>query len=570
MVKVAFEVLDNFSIKIGSKKNKEIKIKKGQTFTQYTDKSYYPSIQSLIEHGKIKKIIASEQIPINSISKEESKEIKTQKPWGLSLFSKDNTVDTQKETPMLERNPESITEEEQRIVKNEHITELNNSVSQEINERINDLKKKMEELNVISPLNEMKDKIDTIKHLIETYPKSVTLKDLSDFARLVENLINQQTQSTNKSLHQIKFDLDTSAKKTVSHFSASLDQNTEKVYRLSNSLKTSFQNMDEKLNDIPKKFEHVLNEQLEDTVKRSTRSLRTSVEETKEAMEALQGKANVLDDLKNKLDKVNITTKLNPFDHEDDVVLELFDQGQEILQQLTLASRHYVAQRKSIKLLEEENTRLKQEREQIAEVTTKAVEQKVTTNVTHKLITSVAEAFANLDDVYTDEKLAGVHALLHKHGLVRSDDLIKGSQLQIDAENRSQLEAYIDFEYDGAGAYTIVQSQFLWKDSNESYRKAKAEKAVELVTTVEENSGDIIQDESTTNNAVIENAGDDEGESKDYEQDVVVQESDLQVSEVETEAHASHEAPDTDGGEEEIESSRNIEETKESDTVSAK
>jgi regulator of replication initiation timing len=564
MVKVAFEVLDNFSITIGSKKNKEIKIKKGQTFTQYTEKSYYPSIQSLIEHGKIKKIIASEQTPINSISKEESKEIKTQKPWGLSLFSKDNTVDTQKETPMLERkNPESITKEEQCIVKNEDITELNNSVSQEINERLNGLKNKMEELNIKTPLNEMKDKIDTIKHLIETYPKSVTLKDLSDFAKLVENLINQQTQSTNKSLHQIKFDLDTSAKKTVTHFSASLDQNSDKVYRLSNSLKTSFQNMDERLNDIPKKFEHVLNEQLEDTVKRSTRSLRTSVEETKEAMEALQGKANVLDDLKNKLDKVNITTKLNPFDHEDDVVLELFDQGQEILQQLTLASRHYVAQRKSIKLLEEENTRLKQEREQIAEVTTKAVEQKVTTNVTHKLITSVAEAFANLDDVYTDEKLAGVHALLHKHGLVRSDDLIKGSQLQIDAENRSQLEASIDFEFDGAGAYTIVQSQFLWKDSNESYRKAKAEKAVELVA-VEENTWDFTQNKSATNNAVIENAGDDEGESKDYEQDVVVQESDLQVSEVETEA------PDTDGGEAETESSRNIEETKESDTVSAK
>jgi regulator of replication initiation timing len=567
MVKVAFEVLDNFSITIGSKKNKEINIKKGQTFTQNTEKSYYPSIQSLIEHGKIRKIIASEQTSGNSISKEESKEIKTQKHWGLSLFSKDNTVDTQKETPMLERkNAESIIKEDHRIVKNEDITELNDSVSQEINERLNGLNNKMEGLNIKTPLNEMKDKIDTIKHLIETYPKSVTLKDLSDFAKLVENLINQQTQSTNKSLHQIKYDLDTSAKKTVTHFSTSLDQNSEKVYRLSNSLKTSFQNMDEKLNDIPKKFEHVLNEQLEDTVKRSTRSLRTSVEETKEAMESLQGKANVLDDLKNKLDKVNITTKLNPFDHEDDVVLELFDQGQEILQQLTLASRHYVAQRKSIKLLEEENTRLKQEREQIAEVTTKAVEQKVTTNVTHKLITSVAEAFANLDDVYTDEKLAGVHALLHKHGLVRSDDLIRGNQLQIDAENRSQLEAFIDFEFDEAGTYTIVQSQFLWKDRNESYRKAKAEKAVELVA-VEENTGDIIQDESTTNDAVIENTGEDESESKDFEQDVVVQK---QVSEVETNAHASQEVPDTDGGEAETESSRNIEETKESDTVSVK
>lgn len=563
MAKIEFKVLKDFNMTIIGKKNKDRYFKEGEPFTQDTEKNYKPSIQSLIDQEKIMEIHLTEQI-LDSVadSKEESKENKLKSGIRSLLSGRDYTAEKKEENMKVEAVLEHNNSQQ-------YTNSTINSMSQEINERINDLKKKMEELNGISPLNEMKDKIDTIKHLIETYPKSVTLKDLSDFARLVENLINQQTQSTNKSLHQIKFDLDTSAKKTVTHFSASLDQNTEKVYRLSNSFKTSFQNMEEKLNDIPKKFEHVLNEQLEDTVKRSTRSLRTSVEETKEAMEALQGKANVLDDLKNKLDKVNITTKLNPFDHEDDVVLELFDQGQEILQQLTLASRHYVAQRKSIKLLEEENTRLKQEREQIAEVTTKAVEQKVTTNVTHKLITSVAEAFANLDDVYTDEKLAGVHAVLHKHGLVRSDDLIKGSQLQIDAENRSQLEASIDFEFDGAGVYTIVQSQFLWKDINESYRKAKAEKAVELVA-VEENTGDIIQDKSTTNNAVIENAGEDESGSKDFEQDVVVQENDLQVSEVESKVHASHEAPDTDGGEAETESSRNIEETKESDTVSAK
>jgi regulator of replication initiation timing len=182
------------------------------------------------------------------------------------------------------------------------------------------------------------------------------------------------------------------------------------------------------------------------------------------------------------MDKVHITAKLNPFDHEDDVVLELFEQGQEILGQLTLASRHYVAQRKSIQQLEKENTRLKQEREQIAEVTTKAVEQQVTSKVTNKLVTSVADAFANLDDVYTDQKLAGVQALLNKNGLSRSQDFFKGEQVQINNEIRNALEVFIDFEFTGEGTYTIFQSQFIWKDRDETFRKAKAEKTTETLS----------------------------------------------------------------------------------------
>jgi hypothetical protein len=345
--------------------------------------------------------------------------------------------------------------------------------------------------------DELKDKIDTISK------ETVKIINLNEDIKVIKD----QNFSISKSIHQIKENSDhvpqllrnqlTNINSALETHIGSIVNNSMLRMELRNSndnIRSNFENslkqhvtpitnsissMDSKVTDLPKKITSTISDQF-DNLESATRSLKHSVEETKEALESLQGKTNILDDLKSKLDKVNITPKLNPFNHEDDVIIELAEQGQLILEQLTQASRHYIAQRQTIKQLESENILLRQDQEQIVETTNKATEQRVKSEMTRQFVKQLTDAFHCLDDVYEDSKLVGVKALIMNYGVVRCDDLFFKQRVVITDETRNANEAHIDFEYAGEGLYEIMESRFVEKEEQKTFRKARAFKVLEV------------------------------------------------------------------------------------------
>ncbi len=219
-------------------------------------------------------------------------------------------------------------------------------------------------------------KIDSITQLVKTFPQPITLIDLNTFLKPVLEDIPETAKSMDHKLHQlprkIKSDFESVAETNTSKIVSTVNKNSDRVNQISHSLTSSFSQVDSILSHLPRKIEDTVTLHLEDTSKNISR-IKTMMNEAKETVEELQGKASVLDDLKGKLDKVNFSQKLEPFNHEDDVVIELAEQGQLILEQLTLASRHYVAQSKEMENLRAENEKLRQEHDQIEAMTTKKV-----------------------------------------------------------------------------------------------------------------------------------------------------------------------------------------------------
>ncbi|WP_026691856.1 hypothetical protein [Peribacillus kribbensis] len=485
MSEKVYIVLQDFSVEIiknkGKKNNTNIKFTVGEKpFTYDPNKEYKPSVNELIRTGKIKEKVENESVHAIQNEQSDDNEQRTSKSsfLSLNLLRKDDSKEERgnwvKNNQELLRLIDGLLEEKL----GDKFSELYEGY-QELREQNKNLKGNLDRLDNNHEFANTNQKIDGIAQLVQKYPMPVTLNDLDSFLKPVVTEMPEAAKNMDYKLNQlprkIKSDFESVAENNTTKILSSVNKNSERLNQISNTTTSSISQMESKLGQLPGKIGDTVTLHLEDTSKNISR-IKTMVNETKETVEELLGKSSVLDDLKGKLDKVNFSQKLEPFNREDDVVIELAEQGQLILEQLTLASRHYVAQRKEMELLKLENEKLKQEHEQIEAMTTKKVEQMVKTEVTKQLISKFARAFANLDDLYTDGKLNGVQAFFTNNGLVRSEELKLGEQITITDENRKDYEAAVTFEYEDEGQYLIEESQFVWKDTNQSFKKAKAVK----------------------------------------------------------------------------------------------
>lgn len=501
-------------IKKGKKEDEYIEIREGGIFKYNSKKEYEPNVQELLEKGIIENILvpSSNEVDNQSIKEEQVKDkdskITSILPWGKN---KKDKKDEDKELKQKSREvlKEDTKQQSKEIPKKETKQELNKNLEDSKPEEIIQEVKETE-VKEVSPVNEQSSQLDKIE------------STLAEMGKVFTNLLNSNQAIVNKQeefklelaeVKEVKKQLEELKKKvdsypsplTPNNFKESIDevtrkvrQNTDAINKTTSEVNTSVSNglnqvsnkissnvvttinlLESKINDLPRKFDEKLNDSLEDTVKSSTRSLKKSVDETRESLESLEGKVIVLDDLKGKLDKVNFSKKLEAFNQEDDVIIELAEQGHEILNQFTLASRHYIASKNKVTQLEEENVKLTEQQDKIEASITKAVELQVKNEVTNEIITKVAQAFSRLDDVYTDEKLVGIQALLTNYGLVQSEEFKVGNMIEVTEANRQLLEGQVKFEYAGEGTYTIIQSQFVWRDTKNSFEKAVAEKSAE-------------------------------------------------------------------------------------------
>ncbi|WP_462409378.1 hypothetical protein [Neobacillus sp. Marseille-QA0830] len=511
-----YTVLKDFSVSIINNKGKTFtkNFETGITFKVDPTKKYKPTVDELTRKGKIQVKMEEENLqPTDHHEQEKPNEQQTSKqPFYRNFLSgrgdsKEERGNSVKIDQELLRLIDGILEEKL----NDKFGELYNGY-QTLTNQNQDLKSELGKLANHEEFVKTNQKIDSITKLVEKYPQPITLNDLNTFLKPALESMPETTRNLDEKLHRlprrIKSDFEEVIETQKSYIASSVNKNSERVNQISNSINSSFSQMDSKISQLPGKIGDTVTLQLDDTSKNISR-IKSLVNETKETVEELQGKTTVLEDLKSKLDKVNITQKLEPFNHEDDVIIELSEQAQLILDQLTLASRNYVAQSKEIERLKAENEKLKQEHEQIEAMTTKKVEQLVRKEVTKQMLTEFAGKFTNLDDVYSDEKLKGIQALFTNHGLVRSEELKVGEQIHITNENRKDYEPVVTFEYKHEGYYLIEESQFVWKDTNIAFKKAKAVKAPEKEVVEETKESDVMnemsnEDDASTNNSVAE------------------------------------------------------------------
>jgi hypothetical protein len=207
-----------------------------------------------------------------------------------------------------------------------------------------------------------------------------------------------------------------------------------------------------------------------------------------ENTESLQGKLNNLE-LPQASHTEHTVFVSEPINHTDRVIQELAAHGAAILQQLTMAARHYVKEKEQVSALQLQLESAKSDNVQEEAMDQKAFEERVKSSIQLEFLKQfIQNDIEEIDNYYPWEngKRAGFTEfinLLESKEIKRKSKYRIGKTIYIDDDNRGAHESHLSFEYEGPGEYKIKSSSMVWEDlssgTSECIKRGKAQKWAE-------------------------------------------------------------------------------------------